>query len=251
MTGDVAAVVLEGHAFEGAAALDLSASGDSPSEVSRGVVAAADELWLDMRLQLPFRPELDADPSDAMAFAFTPSGLVATDGASVRTNAAVCADEDAWMRFSCRLDYSNRSWDLYVDGVLAFAGLAMRGNAPHMSEIGFSGGSGAVDAFSATTERPLGLSSDGDPLPDEWEFAAFGSLGRDGSGDFDSDGLSDLAEFQAGTDPLSSDSDSDGMSDAWETAHGLDPLDPADAALDPDGDGLSNALEFSLGTDPA
>ncbi|MBQ6137458.1 MAG: hypothetical protein IJI73_08830, partial [Kiritimatiellae bacterium] len=140
-------------------------------------------------------------------------------------------------------------WDLYVDGVCVFDGLAMRGNAPRLSEIGFAGG-GGVDAVSLSTERPLGLSSDGDPLPDEWEFAAFGSLGRDGSGDFDSDGLPDLAEYRAGTDPLSPDTDGDGMSDAWETAHGLDPLDPADAALDPDGDGLSNALEFSLGSDP-
>jgi hypothetical protein len=43
--------------------------------------------------------------------------------------------------------------------------------------------------------------SDNDGLPDDWEIAHFGNLARDGSGDFDGDGLSDVAEFQAGTDP--------------------------------------------------
>jgi hypothetical protein len=43
--------------------------------------------------------------------------------------------------------------------------------------------------------------SDGDGLPDSWELAHFGNLSRDGSGDFDGDGMTDLAEYLAGTDP--------------------------------------------------
>ncbi|MCC6822856.1 MAG: hypothetical protein IT579_19170 [Verrucomicrobia subdivision 3 bacterium] len=43
--------------------------------------------------------------------------------------------------------------------------------------------------------------SDGGGLPDDWELAYFGNLARDGSGDFDGDGHSDLQEFLAGTDP--------------------------------------------------
>ena len=38
-------------------------------------------------------------------------------------------------------------------------------------------------------------------MADDWEMAYFGDLSRDGSGDFDGDGLSDLAEFRAGTNP--------------------------------------------------
>ena len=249
-SGGAGAVVREGGAFEGAASLDIHAPEESNADVSLGVSADAEELWLDMRLSIASRPELDAASEDAMAFAVTPCGIVATDGGSVRTNASVVVGGGAWTRFTCRLDYRTRRWDLYVDGVCVFDGLAMRGNAPRLSEMGFAGGEGGVDAVSLSTERPLGLSSDGDQLPDEWEFAAFGSLECDGSGDFDSDGLPDLAEFRAGSDPLSPDTDGDGIPDGWETLNGLDPLDPADAALDPDGDGLSNAVEFALGSDP-
>ncbi len=43
--------------------------------------------------------------------------------------------------------------------------------------------------------------SDGDGLPDQWELDRFGSLDRDGTEDFDGDGVSDLEEFENGTDP--------------------------------------------------
>ena len=43
--------------------------------------------------------------------------------------------------------------------------------------------------------------TDGDGLPDDWEVAHFGSLSRNGSGDYDGDGFTDLEEFQMGLDP--------------------------------------------------
>ena len=43
--------------------------------------------------------------------------------------------------------------------------------------------------------------SDGDGLPDAWEMAWFGTLARNGAGDFDGDGMTDLQEYLAGTNP--------------------------------------------------
>ena len=43
--------------------------------------------------------------------------------------------------------------------------------------------------------------SDNDDLDDDWEFAYFGTLARDGTEDFDGDGHTDAEEFALGTDP--------------------------------------------------
>ncbi len=43
--------------------------------------------------------------------------------------------------------------------------------------------------------------SDQDGMRDSWESHYFGNLSRNGSGDFDGDGLTDLEEFERGTDP--------------------------------------------------
>lgn len=46
--------------------------------------------------------------------------------------------------------------------------------------------------------------SDADGLPDDWEQWRFGNLAQGAAGDPDADGASNLAEWTAGTDPLSS-----------------------------------------------
>jgi YD repeat-containing protein len=43
--------------------------------------------------------------------------------------------------------------------------------------------------------------TDRDGMDDSWETTHFGNLTRNGAGDLDSDGLTDLAEFMAGTNP--------------------------------------------------
>ena len=42
-------------------------------------------------------------------------------------------------------------------------------------------------------------------MPDAWEMQHFGSLDRDGTGDFDGDGIKDLQEYLRGTDPTKKD----------------------------------------------
>ena len=93
--------------------------------------------------------------------------------------------------------------------------------------------------------------ADHDGIEDWWEDEfGFDPLDpSDASLDPDSDGLSNLREFLAGTNPLLSDSDGDGMPDGWELANGLD-ASTDDAALDADGDGLTNLEEYRAGTDP-
>ncbi|MDI6774916.1 MAG: hypothetical protein QME60_05920 [Verrucomicrobiota bacterium] len=106
-----------------------------------------------------------------------------------------------------------------------------------------------------------------DGLPNDWEVQYFGDLSQTDFGDFDGDGLSNLQEYQAGTDPThadsdgdgardgddpnptsAADSDADGLSDDWEVCR-FGNLAQTGAG-DFDGDGLTNAEERNLGTDP-
>jgi hypothetical protein len=54
---------------------------------------------------------------------------------------------------------------------------------------------------------------DSNEMPDDWEVETFGDMSRDGTGDYDSDGITDLDEYLAGTDPTVSDSIADNETD--------------------------------------
>ncbi|MFC1839664.1 leucine-rich repeat domain-containing protein [Thermodesulfobacteriota bacterium] len=92
--------------------------------------------------------------------------------------------------------------------------------------------------------------TDEDGMNDTWENTYFGDLSHDGDADSDSDGLTDLEEYQIGTDPTEADTEEDGIPDGWEVQYGLDPLTD-DASDDPDGDSYTNLQEYQNGTDPA
>jgi hypothetical protein len=79
---------------------------------------------------------------------------------------------------------------------------------------------------SFTVTVPDMADDDNDGMGDAWEMTHFETLDRDGTGDFDQDGLSDLDEFIYGTNPKMKDSDGDTHEDGWEVARGFDPTVP-------------------------
>ncbi len=68
--------------------------------------------------------------------------------------------------------------------------------------------------------------------------------------DGDNDGLNNLQEQAAGTDPGDNDTDNDLLEDGFEVQFGLNPLVADSASSDPDGDGLTSLEEQTAGTDP-
>ena len=95
----------------------------------------------------------------------------------------------------------------------------------------------------------LSVDSDGDHIPDDAELR----LGlnphdpTDASLDRDHDGLTNLQEFQLGTDILNPDTDGDGLTDGQEVLlYHTNPL-----VVDTDGDGIPDGIEVQAGSDPA
>jgi uncharacterized protein (DUF1800 family) len=89
-------------------------------------------------------------------------------------------------------------------------------------------------------DRALDLDASG--IPDWWEMkyalqpgsAALAAIDSDG------DGLTNLQEYQRGTNPRRADTDGDGLTDSQEVALNTNPLN-----ADPDGDGLSDFAEVN------
>lgn len=124
--------------------------------------------------------------------------------------------------------------------------------------------------LTVSNTNPVMADTDADGIPDGWEFDfGLNALVADSGLDSDSDSLTNLQEYQAGSSPLLTDTDSDGLSDSYEvnTSH----TDPARWDTDRDGindqaeiltygtnpllkdsdnDGLPDAWEVQYGTDP-
>lgn len=92
--------------------------------------------------------------------------------------------------------------------------------------------------------------TDGDGMSDTWEIQWFGDpSNQNGAGDFDEDGVSNLAEQTQGTNPASAaDGDGDGIPDDWELFwFGATSVLPGN---DPDGDKITNVNEALKKTNP-
>lgn len=125
--------------------------------------------------------------------------------------------------------------------VTALAGSAGRASAN--AALATNQGLGLLQTLPAPLVVQPALDGDGDGIPDDWELAHGRNPGDpgDAAGDPDADGLNDLEEYAAGTDPNAADTDQDGLTDSDEVdLHGTAPTD-----ADSDGDGRTDADEIA------
>jgi hypothetical protein len=145
------------------------------------------------------------------------------------------------MNFSC--SDSRQFWRLrYTDQV--YSGTAEAADFDYDGVSNQAELNAGLDVFSADT--------DGDALPDGWELAnnldAKSTLGMNGAeGDLDGDELTNLEEYNYGTNPRAGDTDADTLSDYAEAyVYFTNP-----SLADSDSDGLSDAAEVLIYfTDP-
>jgi hypothetical protein len=98
------------------------------------------------------------------------------------------------------------------------------------------------------SEQPEDFDADNDGIPDAWaDENGLDKTVNDRNRDYDGDSLSNIREYELGTDPRDLDTDDDGLPDNYEVRFGFDPLTPGDQDDDPDGDGDSNLEEYLQG----
>lgn len=159
-----------------------------------------------------------------------------------------------WTRVDVHADYVAREYEIAVNGALAVDEVGFDPSVgDRFSRFKVQGGTSLgtndtfIDDIRISSSEPTGLDYDSDGLSNLDEYQ-YGTDHKDA--DTDDDGLTDYQEIITyGTDPFNADGDGDGIPDPGEIAMGLDPNDGADGALDPDSDGLTNLEEYQNSTD--
>ena len=111
-------------------------------------------------------------------------------------------------------------------------------------------GGGTFHLYGLTNQVVNVADTDGDGLPDAFEVEHTdpeSATALNVADDLDNDGLTNLQEFQSGTDPNNADTDGDGLNDADEIAGAGSRPATNPAKADTDGDGLSDLVETNTG----
>jgi len=105
-----------------------------------------------------------------------------------------------WTRLTARADYASQTWGLFLDGTnvaenLGFASPQTRPTCLWVESFG-----AVLDDLYVGLARPAGFPGAGNIVPDEWYLSHFGEIRADGA-DSDADGMSNMEEYLAGTNP--------------------------------------------------
>lgn len=189
---------------------------------------------------------VETDPLDADSHPAAISGWIAYSGIQTGQICIIAVTtENSWStNFSTTLDGTNEYSLADLPNLTNYWVKAYRD----------SNGNGSNDYWEATacyTSNPVYLTndvfgtdmvladpntdSDSDSLHDWWEMYYFSDLDEVAAGDPDYDGLSNLVEYQLGTNPNDADSDDDGANDGLEVGAGTDPMNAFSFPVDVSG----------------
>lgn len=165
------------------------------------------------------------------------AGFLDTDTVNLTASASDAEDGDV---------SASLAWSSSIDGALGSGpALAVQlTEGTHTLTVTAVDSGGKQDTVNLTVFSYGSGDSDTDGLSDNWEFLHFGTLNETAAGDTDTDGLTNLEEFNQGTIPTNPDSDGDGVTDGDEVnLYGLDPTLSNTGDIAPRGgpDGLINA----------
>ena len=154
-----------------------------------------------------------AAPAPTVSFSASPATVASGASTTLNwssTNSTSCVASGGWSG-SRATSGSRTVGPLTSDSIYSLSCTGNGGTATRLISV-------SVQAAPVNTSD-----TDNDGLADAWEMQYFGNLNRDGSGDFDQDGLIDQLEFSLGVDPTNPDTDGDGISDGVEYQNGTNP----------------------------
>ncbi len=220
--------------FDGLQSLRIAGLDDQQPVVGHFFTDTPSVVWIELYLQATAAPIPDPIPDAASLVLFNSDGhLVVYDGLQsegdrwVTLTNAPAIPHGQWARVTIRADYDAQTWLVCLDGVLAASGLGFASPRTHLQALRVQGQAAYLDNIYVGAQKPAGIATvAGNQVPDEWYVQYFGSLDHSDDDDPDGDGLTNLQEYLAGTDPTNPDTDGDGFSDGHEVAVGSDPLDP-------------------------
>lgn len=224
------AIVQTNVVYDGAQALQIAASNDPVTVRHLFAASTSTVVWADI-LQRPYDAAIsNITPDGASCLAFAAGGrLHVYDGHKpdgqgwiILTN-HVPIVEGEWVRLTIRNDYAAQQWLICLDGVKLAEGLGFARPTAGFSAVSFTGERGFTDNIRISATIPDGISIDGDTLPDNWEVSHFGTSTAGEADDPDHDGLTNLQEFDRGTNPMNPDTDGDGVNDGLEVHYDADP----------------------------
>ena len=245
-------------------------AGAFPGSTERVSLSGGSELTLWNFLQVRVRSyDTGANLSDAAVRVFNNERLVFEDASDAngttpdllvlyrRYAPALAA---ATVRISVSLagyafEDNNRTFAASASGTVLFRGSAFDLDAdgePDFSDLDVDGDGLDNVVEKAQRTDPRKPDTDGDGMPDGWEYDYQQNPRSSGDrdADLDHDGLTNIQEYGNGTDPRTPDTDEDAMSDGWEVRYRLNPLNASDRAEDADEDGFTNLEEYRGRTNP-
>ncbi|GHC07154.1 thrombospondin type 3 repeat-containing protein [Cerasicoccus arenae] len=238
---DYALGLLDGQQFWMADTGVEITSGDSPVGVQAMVLDDAsatlnlatfglETLYFNMHARLQGRnlPSIIQGTELVYHFELDQNGYVNVWNGTAWLQGATVDLSNEWHVYSVGIDFQARTWSLWLDGEELFAQVPFldpgvrsleRLELEHYTDT-TTVGLTAFDYLSIDY-WPLEWDRDSDGMPDFWEQIHFGDIANRGGDDFDHDGLTNLAEYSAVSDPTNADEDMDGFPDGVTAPQGV------------------------------